>query len=203
METSEKAFIRTNVKIASASKTEQDGKEDIFKVGVLAKKKLDDEKESKLIIYSSGTLAADIDIGDGRTPLSALYQNMEIVTGAVNYLNSRDDIITISKNYDDTSYLNTTEKQHSIILAIIFGVPTLIIIIGIIVWQIRRRGFTFKGKIKKESKGITIVALIVTVIILIILAGVTITAISGDKRIDEKSQGKSRRSNKFRSCGSP
>lgn len=203
METSEKAFLRTNIKIASPSKTEQDGKEDTFKVGVLAKKKIDDEKESKLIIYSSGTFAADIDIGDGRTPLSALYQNMEIVTGAVNYLNSRDDIITISKNYDDTSYLNTTEKQHSIILAIIFGIPTLIIIIGIIVWQIRRRGFTFKGKIKKKSKGITIVALIVTVIILIILAGVTITAISGDKRIDEKSQGKSRRSNKFRSCGSP
>ena len=33
---------------------------------------------------------------------------------------------------------------------------------------------------KKENKGITLIALVITVIVLLILAGVTIAAISGD-----------------------
>ena len=36
---------------------------------------------------------------------------------------------------------------------------------------------------KKENKGITLIALVITVIILLILAGVTIGAISGDNGI--------------------
>ncbi|MBO6243584.1 MAG: hypothetical protein J6O41_03325, partial [Clostridia bacterium] len=38
----------------------------------------------------------------------------------------------------------------------------------------------------KESKGITLIALIITIIVLLILAGVTISAISGNESAMEK-----------------
>lgn len=139
METSEKAFLRTILNISSPSRTEKDSEEGTYKLGLLATKKIDDAKTSKLIIYSCGTFAADVDIGNGQLVVSNLYQNMDIATGAVNYLNEREDIITISKSYDDTSYLNTTQKQHYIILAITFATPIVIMAVGIIIWQVRRR----------------------------------------------------------------
>ena len=139
METSEKAFIRTDLTIPSTSRTEKDSEEGTYSLGVLVTKQVNDSKKSKLVIYSSGTFATDIDIGDGQTTLSSLYDNMKILTSAVNYLTEREDIITISKSYDETSYLNATEQQHYIILAVTFGIPILIIVIGIVIWQIRRR----------------------------------------------------------------
>ena len=41
---------------------------------------------------------------------------------------------------------------------------------------------------KKNSKGITLVALVVTIIVLLILAGVTITSLLGDEGIISKAQ---------------
>ena len=45
---------------------------------------------------------------------------------------------TIRKNYEDVSY-TVTEEQNSIIMIIIFTIPVVIIIAGIVVWQVRRR----------------------------------------------------------------
>lgn len=39
----------------------------------------------------------------------------------------------------------------------------------------------------KQSKAITLIALVITVIVLLILAGVTIATLTGDNRIIEKS----------------
>ena len=41
---------------------------------------------------------------------------------------------------------------------------------------------------KKETKGITLIALVITIIVLLILAGVTISAITGNESIMEKAQ---------------
>ena len=41
---------------------------------------------------------------------------------------------------------------------------------------------------KKENKGITLIALVITVIVLLILAGITISALSGDNGILTKAQ---------------
>jgi len=139
LETSDKAFLRTDPTNTSAKREETDGEEKNYTLGLLATKKIDDTKVSKLIIYSSGAFAADVAIGDLDLLLSDLYYNRSIVTSAVNYLNDRDDIISISKVYDDTSYLDVTEAQHYRILAVIFITPIVIIAAGIVVWQIRRR----------------------------------------------------------------
>ena len=39
----------------------------------------------------------------------------------------------------------------------------------------------------KKQKGITLIALVITIVILLILAGVTIATLTGENRIDNKS----------------
>jgi len=70
--------------------------------------------------------------------LVELYNNEDAVLNSIAYLNEREDIITIRKGYDVVTY-TATQLQHNIIMAIIFIAPLIIIIIGIIVWQHRRR----------------------------------------------------------------
>lgn len=48
---------------------------------------------------------------------------------------------------------------------------------------------------KKEENGITLIALVISIIVLLILSGVTIATLNGDNRIIDKSW-KSERSNR-------
>ena len=51
--------------------------------------------------------------------------------------------------------------------------------------------FSLKRKIKKANNGITLIALVITIIVLLILAGVTIATLTGDNRnIDKGNRGK-------------
>ncbi len=43
------------------------------------------------------------------------------------------------------------------------------------------------GNIMKEKRGITLIALVITIVVLLILAGVTIATLTGDSRIIGKS----------------
>lgn len=45
-----------------------------------------------------------------------------------------------------------------------------------------------RSKLKKNEKGITLIALVITIIVLIILAGITIAAVIGDNGIITKAQ---------------
>jgi len=45
-----------------------------------------------------------------------------------------------------------------------------------------------RNKLIKQSKGITLIALVITIIVLLILAGVTIATLTGDNRIINKSR---------------
>ena len=47
-------------------------------------------------------------------------------------------MITIRKDTETSAY-TVTQSQNIIILSIIFAIPVMIIIVGIIVWQVRRR----------------------------------------------------------------
>ena len=61
-----------------------------------------------------------------------------IPTPAVAYLTKREDTLTIRKDMKNTTYAATV-NENRIILTIIFAVPIIIIIIGIVVWNIRKR----------------------------------------------------------------
>lgn len=138
--TTNKAFIRTNLNINSVNRTSADSEIGQYTIGVLAKKTIDDNTDSKLVLYSNEIFAMDmaVNINGGEVYISQLYNNADVAVNSIAYLNEREDIITIRKYNDAVSY-TVTQLQHNIIMAIIFIIPIIIIAIGIIIWICRRR----------------------------------------------------------------
>lgn len=139
--TSDSAFLRTNLDISSMSKTNQDEDASESILGALITRTLEDDKKAEMIVYSNAIFATNQQISMNNTYAmyaNKLCNNDDVVINSVSYLTQRTDTITIRKDVDSVSY-TVTGTQHSIIMAIIFLVPIAIIIIGIIVWQIRRR----------------------------------------------------------------
>ena len=67
-----------------------------------------------------------------------IYSNKDLLLNTVAYLTEKDSSITIRKNTNTVTY-TATEKQNNIVLAIIFIIPILIILLGIIISFIRKR----------------------------------------------------------------
>ena len=141
---SDSAFLRNNLQISSLNKTNQDLDAGNSVIGALVKKSVqNDTKISKLIIYSNALFSTDQQI-----PLDSSYyyytnaikcaNNEDVLLNSISYLTERRDSITIRKNDDSVNY-TVTENQNRIILIIIFALPALIIIAGIVIWQIRKR----------------------------------------------------------------
>ena len=131
--TTEDAFVRTNLNQTSVLTGE-------CTVAAIATKTLEDGNTSKLVIYSNELFAMDMQVQINGYAMYTidLYNNKDLILNSIGYLNEREDTITIRKNYEDVSY-TVTEEQNSIIMLIIFTVPVVIIIAGIVVWQVRRR----------------------------------------------------------------
>lgn len=139
LKTSEKSFYRENLAISTSNKTDAD-ESGTFTVGAEFVKKIDDNKESKLIAFSNCSFATDMAITSGNSGLKLinLYNNKDLLLNSIAYLTDRGDTIRIRK---DTGYVTytATQMQDNIVRLIIFVIPLIIIIIGIIIWQIRRR----------------------------------------------------------------
>ena len=72
------------------------------------------------------------------TPIIQYRQNKDLVLNSIAYLVNREEDITVRKSTGTVTY-TATETENRIILAIIFAVPVIIMIIGIVVWIKRRR----------------------------------------------------------------
>lgn len=139
--TSGEAFYRSDMTISSTKKTDKDESAAGAVVGALLTKKIDDNTSSKLIVYSNNMFITNVQISvNSQYYLYALdfYNNEDLALNSVSYLTGRDDTITIRKNTETSTY-TVTEQQQNIILSIIFTVPVVIVIAGLVVWQIRRR----------------------------------------------------------------
>lgn len=140
MTTSSTSFYRSDLSIQSISKQDKD-EEGSQTVGALITKTLDEDKTSKLIIFSNNMFITNvsIEVYEG-SYLYALdfYHNEDIALNSIAYLTGREDFVTIRKATETTSY-TVTEKEQNVILTIIFVVPAVIVVIGIVVWQARRR----------------------------------------------------------------
>lgn len=138
--TSGSAFIRTNLEQQSATKTSSDGEAEAMTVAGIATKKIDDEKQSKLVIIGNELFAADVplSVGTYQYTIVNLYNNKDFVLNSIAYLTENENSITIRKNYSSETY-TVTEEQNTIILTIIFVVPVLIMVLGIGVWILRRK----------------------------------------------------------------
>lgn len=141
--TSAKSIYRTNLQDVNIRPGEGE-KEEKSVVGALLEKQItDSDKTSKLVIIANSAFATDIPVytsnsNSSRTPAIAFYNNREMMLNATNYLTQTEDAISIRKEMIVTRY-TPTEAQDRLIKLIIFSIPVLIIIIGIIVWQLRRR----------------------------------------------------------------
>ena len=106
----------------------------------IATKKIDADKTAKLVIFSNELFAMDmpVQLSGYQMYTVSLYNNSDMILNSVSFLNEREDTITIRKNSDEVTY-TVSELQNNIIMAIIFTIPVLIIILGIVVWLRRRR----------------------------------------------------------------
>ena len=110
-----------------------------FILGAEIIKKIDDNTNSKMIVYSNCNFITDTTASETtQLKLVNLYNNKDLVLNSIAYLTDRGDTIRIRKDSGMVAY-TATQKQDNIVKIIIFLVPIMIIILGIIIWQIRRR----------------------------------------------------------------
>lgn len=130
--------------ISTAKSTAEVGKSDI--AAVMTKTiKTDSAEEnteelaSKMVIVSSGSFITDYlsPLSETR-PLSTIENNKDFVINSMAFLGDKGNTLTIRKDMASSTYM-PTDVQNNIVLAIIFCVPLLIIIIGIVVWHNRKK----------------------------------------------------------------
>lgn len=139
--TGDKSFVRTNLSTNSFRRTTGDSEEGAFIAGASVTKTISEGVVSELIIYSSEVSATNTQI-----PLSdqyytyavELHNNKDIILNSISHLTEREDTITIRKDDESETY-TVTESEDKIIKVIIFATPVIIIVVGIIVWALRRR----------------------------------------------------------------
>ena len=133
------------------------GKDDIkgsFVVGTELVKTVSEAKEatddtesedaitSTLIIYGNDYFISDypIQIGKYQQTVFSLLNNADVALNSLAYLTNNDQEITIRKSYSDSQTSFTpTEQEKTTIMVIIFAVPIVIIIAGVVVWVVRKR----------------------------------------------------------------
>ena len=145
--TSESSYFRTdfNNSSAAAAEGEETGS---FVVGAELEKTITEANEetgtsavtSTLIIFGENYFISDYPFTQ-ESQYSAIQvssYNKDLVLNSLAYLSDREEDITARKDTGTVTY-TATEQQDTIIRVIIFAVPALIIVVGIIVWQVRRR----------------------------------------------------------------
>lgn len=105
----------------------------------------DEEKESiqsQLVISGNGQFTTDYIVSElsNEYPLSYLGSNRDFAINAISNLAKKEGGLTIRKNMAGTSYRFTaTKEQNNIVLAVIFVVPVVILLIGIVIWRQRKK----------------------------------------------------------------
>ena len=144
--TSSKSYFRTNFS-NSQDTAEADDEVNTFTVGAMMTKTLSEANEetgekaktSKLIIYGENYFISDMALTSStQAPVIQYRQNKDLALNTISYLVNREEDITARKSTGTVTY-KATETENRIILAIIFAVPVVIIVAGIVVWTIRRR----------------------------------------------------------------
>ncbi len=131
--------------VSEAAKTAEIGKSEI---GALLTKTMasgtetEEEKvtQSKLIVVASGSFISDYKVPalSSSYPLSYLGCNRDFAINSMAFLGDKNNTLTIRKDMANSTYL-PTENENRIVITIIFIVPILIIIVGVIIGSYRRK----------------------------------------------------------------
>ncbi len=98
--------------------------------------------QSKLIISANGQFMTDYIVSElsSQYPLSYLGSNKDFAINAISVLAEKENGLTIRKDMAGTSYVFTaTAEQNKIVLVVIFAVPIVILLIGIVIWKQRKK----------------------------------------------------------------
>ena len=143
---SENAYFRTNFENESNDVSEDDEKGS-FTIGAKLTKTIQEASEeegkkeitSDLIIFGENNFVTDYPLSQtSQYAVVQLAYNKDLALNAIAYLSDREEDITARKSTGTVTY-TATEQQDTIIKYVIFTIPSLIIVAGIIVWQVRRR----------------------------------------------------------------
>ncbi|MCI8621276.1 MAG: hypothetical protein HFJ50_06070 [Clostridia bacterium] len=139
LKTSETSFYRTNLEDLSTKPAEGETVGESVIAAILEKNVGgEEEKKSKLVIFANNAFATDYEIlQTGRAAID-FYENKDLIINSTQYVAEIKDAMTIRKEIKVTNY-TATETQNKIVQTIIFGLPIFIIILGIVIWQLRRR----------------------------------------------------------------
>ena len=142
---SEKSFFRTklDIKTYTATKDDEVGSNVL---GAILDKTVKDATEteeavvSSLVIYANNYFVSDAPVLWGQQTIPAMYfcRSSDLALNTISYTAKAPEGLVIRKNIENT-YYTPTQAQDTIIRVIVYGVPVLIIILGIVVWQVRRR----------------------------------------------------------------
>ncbi|MCI8352712.1 MAG: GldG family protein [Clostridia bacterium] len=142
--TGETAIFRKELSNGSNSKIAGD-EEGSFIIGTKLTKIVNDEneenkKEAEMYLLANNLLVVDYPITVGNSTLYPMqfYNNKDYILNTIAELTEREDTISIRKDTGLITY-TATEAQHRIIKILIMIFPMLIIIIGIVIWIVRRR----------------------------------------------------------------
>ncbi|MCI9017204.1 MAG: GldG family protein [Clostridia bacterium] len=136
--TSENALFRTDLTNASTTKSSSD-KEGSFVLGAKLTKTIEDNK-STMYILANNLFITDFPVTVNQQQAPAIYfkHNKDLILNIIAELADNKDIISIRKDTGVVTY-TATQNQDTIIKIVIFTIPVIIIFIGILVWQSRRR----------------------------------------------------------------
>ncbi len=125
------------------SSVPEDAEKGPFIVGEIATKSISKDVESKLVIFSNAIFITDYTnpLATNESSFLNYGNNKDLALNAVAYLTEREDSIRIRKNagYVTFDRGTITDEKAKTVIWIIFGVPVLIIIVGIIISIIRRK----------------------------------------------------------------
>lgn len=98
-----------------------------------------ENKTSEIVVIANGTFVSSLEsVAASGVGQVNLYNNADFFISSVANLTDRDDTISVRKEMSSSTY-TPTENQNIIVLIIIFAIPLVIVICGIIVWNIRKR----------------------------------------------------------------
>lgn len=142
---SDKSYYKedlTNSNSTNALAKNSSNEEGSFTLGALITKKIDDKKSAKLIAIADTLFITDYSPSQNSSSnvtMLGVRNNKDLALNSIAYLSEKEDSITIRKTNGTVSFSKATTKQATIVLVIIFAIPILLILSGIIVPIVRKR----------------------------------------------------------------
>ena len=140
LQSTDDSFYRENINSDISKKLDSD-EEGPFVTAEILTKKIDENTESTLVAYSNALFATNYTVqiaGSYGTPIS-IRQNKDLILNTIAYLSNREDSIRIRKDTGLVTFEAITEQENRIVLWIIFAIPIIIILAGIVVVIVRKR----------------------------------------------------------------